>query len=194
MLNWIPEPAVTLTREVRAINQNVRVFITSLADQSRCVVAGWEEVPRVLGGPTLLSGFSRVEESIGTAPSGYKPMSSGRRRTTIIKGMVRIRLAIPKYRNEVRQPRATATLEMIWMFIALVNGRNNPVNASARLRLRSKKFTATVRGTNPMSRGWLMARPITAKMKNCQMVLTPPKAYRHTPNMTVPAGISHRGP
>lgn len=80
------------------------------------------------------------------------------------------------------------------MFIALVNGRNNPVKANARLRRRSKKFTATVRGTNPMSRGWLMARPITAKRKNCQMVLIPPKAYRQLPKMSVPTGMSHRGP
>ena len=80
------------------------------------------------------------------------------------------------------------------MFIALVNGRNNPEKASARLRLRSKKFTATVRGTNPMRRGWLMARPITAKRKNCQRVVTPPNAYRQPPKTTVPMGMSHRGP
>jgi len=39
-----------------------------------------------------------------------------------------------------------------------------------------------------------MARPITAKRKNCQMVVTPPKAYRQPPNTTVPMGMSHRGP
>ena len=90
MLNPMPEPAVTLTREVRAINQNARVFSTSLAVQSTCVAA-------VRGGILLPPArFSIAEESIGAAPSGNNPMSSGRRRTTIIKGMVRTRLTTPR--------------------------------------------------------------------------------------------------
>ncbi len=62
------------------------------------------------------------------------------------------------------------------------------------LRRRLKKLTAIVRGTTPMRKGWLMARPITAAMKNCQAVCTPPMATRDIPKTITPIGISHLGP
>ena len=62
------------------------------------------------------------------------------------------------------------------------------------LRRRLKKLTAIVRGTTPMRKGWLTARPITAARKNCQAVCTPPMATRDTPSTITPMGISQRGP
>ena len=62
------------------------------------------------------------------------------------------------------------------MLMAALTGLNIPIKARARFRLSRKKFTARVRGTIPISSGWLMARPKTANTKNCQTVVTPPRA------------------
>ena len=53
----------------------------------------------------------------------------------------------------MRQLDTCAIAEMSWMLIAPPMGRAIEVNPRARLRLRWKKFTATVRGTTPTRLG-----------------------------------------
>ena len=62
------------------------------------------------------------------------------------------------------------------------------------LRRRLKKLTAMVRGTTPMRKGWLMARPMTEAIMNCQEAFTPPIATMDIPRTITPTGINHRGP
>ena len=130
----------------------------------------------------------------GWAPSGSRPMSSGRRRITMIMGMTSRRLKIPNKRKAVRQSASSVIAENAGMIAAALMGRYIPVQARAMFRRRLKKFTAIVRGTTPIRNGWLTARAITAAMKNCHAICTQPKASIDSPRAIRPTGISQRGP
>ena len=69
-----------------------------------------------------------------------------------------------------------------------------PVRDNAMLRRRLKKLTAMVRGTTPMRKGWLTARPMIAAIMNCHELVTSAIASMDRPRTTAPMGISHRGP
>ena len=57
-----------------------------------------------------------------------------------------------------------------------------------------KKFTAIVRGTTPIRKGWLTALPMTDARKNCHAAVTPPMVTSDRPSTITPMGISQRGP
>ncbi len=57
------------------------------------------------------------------APSGSSPMSSGRRRMTMIMGMARNRLKKPMSRKAVRQSASSVMTANAWMINAPLMGR-----------------------------------------------------------------------
>ena len=77
----------------------------------------------------------------------------------IIRGSTIAKLNAPMYWYAARQLKLDAITAISCMFIALPMGRFNEFSASAKFRRFLKKFTATVRGTTPISIGFPNPRP-----------------------------------
>ena len=135
------------TQAVATMSQKERVRTASRTVQ---LVSGEVAASRLSDAPAGPEGT--------VAPSGSRPMSSGRRRMRSTTGMIRAKLRKPKYRNPSRQVWLKAMSANSWMFIAPAMGRKVETMARARLRRRRKKLTAAVRGTRPIRTGLDTAR------------------------------------
>ena len=69
------------------------------------------------------AGLDAPVADVALAPSGSRPMSSGRRRMTISMGMARNRLKNPTSRKAARQSASRVMTENAWIISAPLMGR-----------------------------------------------------------------------